>query len=43
MSSILKGIVDESENVTTIYIDGKALSKYAKKQEAERDANLHRS
>lgn len=38
MSSIMKGIVDESENVSVIYIDGKAAVKYANKYEAEKDA-----
>ena len=30
MSSIMKGIVDESEEVAVIYIDGKPSAKYAK-------------
>lgn len=38
MSSIMKGIVDESEEVAVIYIDGKPSTKYAKKHEAEADA-----
>ena len=42
MSSILKGIVDESEEVAVIYIDGKPSAKYAKKHEAERDAEFMR-
>ena len=39
MSSILKGIVDESENVSVIYINGKPITKYANPSEAEKDAN----
>lgn len=42
MSSIMKGIVDESEEVAVIYIDGKPSAKYAKKHEAERDAEFMR-
>lgn len=38
MSSIMKGIVDEGEEVAVIYIDGKPSVKYAKKHEAEADA-----
>lgn len=34
----MKGIVDESEEVAVIYIDGKPSTKYAKKHEAEADA-----
>ena len=43
MSSIMKGIVDEGEEVAVIYIDGKPSAKYAKKHEAERDAEFMRS
>ena len=39
----MKGIVDESEEVAVIYIDGKPSAKYAKKHEAERDAEFMRS
>ena len=42
MSSIMKGIVDEDENVSVIYIDGKPSAKYARKHEAERDAEFMR-
>lgn len=42
MSSIMKGIVDESEEVAVIYIDNKPSTKYAKKHEAERDAEFLR-
>ena len=38
----MKGIVDESEEVAVIYIDGKPSAKYAKKHEAERDAEFMR-
>ena len=36
-SSIMKGIVDESENVLVLYIDGKPSTKYAKDHEAKSD------
>ena len=39
----MKGIVDEGEEVAVIYIDGKPSAKYAKKHEAERDAEFMRS
>lgn len=38
----MKGIVDEGEEVAVIYIDGKPSAKYAKKHEAERDAEFMR-
>ena len=38
MSSILKGLIDEGENVAVIYVDGKPAAKYTKKHEAEDDA-----
>ena len=38
----MKGIVDEGEEVAVIYIDGKPSTKYAKKHEAERDAEFLR-
>ena len=43
MSSIMKGLVDESENVNVIYIDGKPAAKYVNKFEAEKDANRIRT
>ncbi len=36
-SNIMKGIVDESENVLVLYIDGKPSTKYAKDHEAKGD------
>ena len=38
----MKGIVGEGEEVAVIYIDGKPSAKYAKKHEAERDAEFMR-
>ena len=43
MSSIMKGIVDEGENVSVIYIDGKPSTKYARSHEAEEDAKRLRA
>jgi len=42
MSSILKGLIDEGENVAVIYIDGQPVAKYTKKHEAEDSAELIR-
>lgn len=39
----MKGIVDEGENVSVIYIDGKPSTKYAKKHEADQDAERLRA
>ena len=39
MSSIIKGLIDESENVSVIYIDGKPSSKYTNQAEAKKDAD----
>jgi hypothetical protein len=38
VSSIMKGIVDEGESVSVLYIDGKPSTKYSKSHEAEEDA-----
>jgi hypothetical protein len=38
----MKGIVEEGENVSVIYIDGKPAAKYVSKYEAEKDANYIR-
>ena len=38
MSSILKGLTNEGENVTVIYIDGKPIAKYTEKHKAEDEA-----
>ncbi len=37
MSSILKGIVDEAEDLAVVYIDGKPSVKYANSHEAVAD------
>ena len=42
MSSIMKGLTNEGENVAVIYIDGKPIAKYTKKHEAEDNAELIR-
>jgi hypothetical protein len=39
MSSILKGLIDESESVSVIYIDGKPSTKYTNAVEAKKDAD----
>jgi len=39
MSSIIKGLIDESESVSVIYIDGKPSTKYANQAEARKDAD----
>lgn len=39
MSSIIKGLIDESESVFVIYIDGKPSTKYTNAVEAKKDAD----
>jgi hypothetical protein len=39
MSSIIKGLIDESESVSVIYIDGKPSTKYTNAVEAKKDAD----
>lgn len=43
MSNIIKGIVDESESVAVLYIDGKPSTKYAKQHEADADVKRLRA
>lgn len=39
MSSIIKGLIGESESVSVIYIDGKPSTKYSNHAEAKKDAD----
>lgn len=43
MSSIMKGLVGESENVNVLYINGKPATKYVRKSDAEKDAAILRA